>query len=231
MKRHLEPEIMDDLALDESKHVRALRGLSRINRWSRSPQILWPSIQAIARDSNLKVLRVLDLATGAGDVPIRLWQKARRCGLRLEIDGCDRSPRAVRYAQESFKSSGAEASFFPWDALEGPLPSGYDILISSLFLHHLDREQAVGLLRRMGQAARHGLVVNDLARSKRGWALAVVGTRLLSSSEVVHTDGPRSVRAAYTVGEARAMADEAGLSRATVVPVWPCRFLLTGRAC
>ena len=43
-------------------------------------------------------LRVLDVATGGGDVPIHLWSKARRAGLDLRIAGCDRNPSAVEFA-------------------------------------------------------------------------------------------------------------------------------------
>jgi hypothetical protein len=59
--------------------------------------------------------------------------------------------------------------------------------------------------------------------------LACAGTRLLSRSPVVHVDGPRSVAAAFTPAEALDLAQRAGLTGATVVRRWPCRFLLTWR--
>src|SRR5438093_515405 len=86
------------------------------------------------------------------------------------------------------------------DALWGlrePLPSEYDAVVSSLFLHHLTEEQAIELLRRMGTAGQM-VLVNDLVRSRTGYLLAWMGTRLLSRSEVVHFDGPRSVEGAFT---------------------------------
>ena len=71
------------------------------------------------------------------------------------------------------------------------------------------------------------VLVNDLERGLAGLTLAHLGTRLLSRSDVVHTDGPLSVRAAFTVPEVRALAAAAGLTGAVVVRRWPCRFLLT----
>ena len=62
-----------------------------------------------------------------------------------------------------------------------------------------------------------------------GWLLAHVGTRLLSRSWVVHTDGPRSVAGAFTVAELRELAAEAGLVGAEVAWRWPFRMLLTWR--
>jgi len=66
-------------------------------------------------------------------------------------------------------------------------------------------------------------VVDDLIRSRLGYALAWSGTRLLSRSWVVHTDGPLSVRAAFTPAELRRLAAEAGLTTAELVPFWPER--------
>jgi hypothetical protein len=117
--------------------------------------------------------------------------------------------------------------FFRLDALGDPLPADFDVLSCSLFLHHLAEDDAVGLLRRMAQAARRMVLVNDLIRSPLGYVLAWCGCRLLSRSPVVHFDGPASVAAAFTLGEARALADRAGLAGAVLTRHWPERFLLT----
>jgi len=221
---------MDDPALDAHRHVQALRGLERINRWSRAASILWPPIRDAASRRPGRSIRVLDVATGAGDLPIALWRLARRHRVPLSIDGCDVSPRAIEHAKRRASELGAEAGFLPLDALSGALPEGYDVVMSSLFLHHLDEAAAVGLLRRMREAAGKLVLANDLVRSPLGLGLAYAGTRLLSASPVVRVDGVRSVRAAWTVDEIGAMAARAGLDGATVSRRWPCRFLLRWEA-
>ncbi len=220
---------MDDPALDASEHLHALRGLSRINRISRSVPIVWEPIQALAREIGARPLQVLDIATGAGDVPIGIAQRAQRVGIRLQIDACDRSPRAVEYAHRQAEQAGVEVRFFELDALADPISSEYDVLMCSLFLHHLEDAQVVDLLRRMGGATRHLVVINDLIRSPASFLLVYLGTRLFSSSQVVHIDGPRSVRAAYTMQEIQAMAAQAGLKGANIARRWPCRYLLVWR--
>jgi SAM-dependent methyltransferase len=226
--RHLQPEIMDQPGLDRRRHVQALRGLERINFWSRSARILWPPLAALAGERRERPLRVLDLATGAGDVPLRLERLARRSGVPLEIEGCDVSPAAVEHARRRAAEAGLSARFFLQDVLTGPLPDGYDALVSSLFLHHLAEEQATDLLRRMAAAGRL-VLINDLLRSRAGWLLAYLGTRLLSRSDVVHVDGVRSVEGAFRLSEARDLAERAGLHGALVERRWPCRFLLRWR--
>jgi 2-polyprenyl-3-methyl-5-hydroxy-6-metoxy-1,4-benzoquinol methylase len=226
-QRQREPEIIDQPDLEESRHIQALRGLERINWWSGSARILWPSIRALARQVCGTPLRLLDLATGGGDVPLRLWRKACRAEIPLEIAGCDRSPTAVAHAQRAAAAQGANLRFFTWDALAGQLPGDYDVLTCSLFLHHLEEDQAIDLLARMAAAARHLVLINDLRRSSAGWLLAYLGTRVLSRSPVVHRDGPISVAAAFTLGEMRRLAEAAGLSGGVVTRRWPCRFLFS----
>jgi 2-polyprenyl-3-methyl-5-hydroxy-6-metoxy-1,4-benzoquinol methylase len=227
-RRRREPEIMDQPDLDPRRHVQALRGLERINALSGSARLLWPAIRGLAR-SSAAPLRLLDVATGGGDVPLRLWRRARKAGEALTVDGCDRSACAVGHARASAERLGADVRFFEWDALSGALPAGYDVVVSSLFLHHLDEEQAVDLLRRMAAAAGQLVLINDLERSVGGLMLAYVGTRLLSASPVVHVDGPLSVAAAFTRREVLALAARAGLRGVTVERRWPFRFLLTWR--
>lgn len=226
-QRRRQPEIMDDPALEQGRHFQALRGLARINAWSGSIRILWKPIAALARQMGVRSLRVLDVATGAGDVPLRLWHKARKTGLDLQIAGCDLSPAAVLYAQDRAVRQKAGVRFFTCDALREELPGGYDVVVSSLFLHHLDEGQGVELLRRMAQAAGRMMLINDLVRSWAGFALAYLGTRLLSASPIVHTDGPRSVEGAFTLDEVRVLAERAGLQGVGVARRWPCRYLLT----
>ena len=226
MQQYRQSELMDDPSLDVEQHVLALRGLERINWWSASVHTLWPPIQALVGEEPTGAFRVLDIATGAGDVPMTLWHRARRAGVQLAVDGCDHSPIAITHARQRAKQRQADVTFFEWDVLTQQIPQGYDVVTCSLFLHHLNEAHVVELLRAMAQAARRLVVISDLVRSRAGLALAYLGTRLLSTSAVVHVDGPRSVQAAYTIEEIRGLAMQAGMDDAAVLPCWPWRYRL-----
>jgi len=226
-QRRLQPEVMDQPGLERARHWHALRGLARINWLSGSAGILWPSIRRLAEESNDQPLRVLDVACGAGDLCIALYHRAARRGLRLHLEGVDISSQAIEYARTRAETASAKVHFFQQDVLAGDFSSAYDVVYSSLFLHHLTEEQAVNLLRVMARAAQKLLFMSDLARSRLGWAAAYLVTRLLTTSDVVHTDGPRSVEAAFTPAEVLRLASQAGLQNITVVRRWPFRFLLT----
>jgi SAM-dependent methyltransferase len=230
MQRRCQPEIMEQPDLDPAHHVGALQGLSRVNLWSRSSGILWAPLRGLALETSGRPLRVLDLATGAGDLPIRLWKKARRAGLDIELSGCDISPVAIEYATATAARAGATIRFFLHDVLQGEPLQGYDVVMASLFLHHQETEDAArNLLRRMADMAGRMVLINDLIRSPMHLLLAHAATRLLTTSYVVHADGPRSVAAAWTMAEALRLAEGAGLSGARTSWRWPFRFLLTWR--
>jgi len=226
--RDRHPELMDDPALAADAHHAALAGLSRANLLSLAPRTLWRPLAARIRRDPSRRWRLLDVATGAGDVPLALARRAKAASLPLDVSGCDLSDTAIDHATRRAKTAGLAATFFRRDLLADGVPPGYDFVICSLFLHHLDTPDAVRLLRSIGEAAGTLALVSDLRRTRTGYALAFAATRLLSRSRVVHTDGPLSVRAAFTIDEARTLAADAGLARRTrLTPAWPQRFLMT----
>jgi 2-polyprenyl-3-methyl-5-hydroxy-6-metoxy-1,4-benzoquinol methylase len=231
--RNLQPESMDQPGLDTGEHRHALDGIARINFVRASSLILWPPIRDLWRErqkaGDPRPVRVIDIATGGGDVPVRLWRRAKRKGLPLEVAGCDVSPVAVEHARQFAAEREADVSFFQLDLLAEPIPAGYDVVTCSLFLHHLTEEQAVTVLGKMRQAAGTLALVSDLARGRLGWWAARIGTRILTRSPMVHTDGVLSVEGAFTPEEALALAHKAGWDGATVQRKFPFRYLLAWR--
>jgi 2-polyprenyl-3-methyl-5-hydroxy-6-metoxy-1,4-benzoquinol methylase len=218
-------ELMDDPRLDPADHRRALAGLARINRVSRPAAGLWRPIERLAREQS-RTLRVLDVATGSGDTPLGLWKRAARSGLRMEVVGCDISPTAVAAARERAKELAAPVTFFEHDVLKADLPTGFDVVTCSLFLHHLDEPDAILLLQRMDRAARRLALVSDLDRSRMNYVLVWLASYFVGRTRVVRHDGPTSLRAAFTRAEALALADRAGLKGVTASSQFPARFLL-----
>lgn len=230
--RQRQPELMDQPGLDERAHRAALVGIGRVNNLSRIGQVLWREIDRIISERRLKRVRVLDLACGGGDLAFGLARHALRRGIDFSIDGHDISPIAIAHAKEQATTTKTEkVCFFVSDALNEPFgketDEPYDIIMCSLFLHHLKEEQVVHLLQKMAATARHAVIIDDLRRTHLGYGLAWMGCRLLTRSPMVHVDGPLSVEGAFTVDEACSLAEQAGLQNTRIAKHWPERFLMT----
>lgn len=224
--RRRDPEWMDEPHLDPGLHHDALVGLERINVVSLAVSAVWRPLASACERQSVGAVSVLDVACGAGDLVIGLALRARRAGLAASVHGCDISPRAVSHARARAAERGVDATFFEHDAIAEDLPRSYDVVVCSLFLHHLDEGAVTRLLHGLEAAARSLVIVTDLDRSLLGLVLAWLGTRLLTRSPVVHVDSLRSVRAAFTRAEAEALGRRAGLTRYRVTPIWPCRWRL-----
>lgn len=226
--RDRQPEVMDQPGLDPKEHAKALMGLRRINAISRCSAGLFRPIEALAITQPAKPLRVLELACGGGDTAIDLALMAKRKGLALDIHACDLNPEAVAIAQTNAVRRQAALNVFTADALAKPTDhNSFDVVYCTLFAHHLDELDVVRLLEVMALRSRKLVLVDDLIRSRLGFALAWIGTRLLSRSWVVHTDGPLSVRAALQPDEMKSIAMQAGLNNAQIKRSWPERYLLS----
>jgi SAM-dependent methyltransferase len=206
---------MDQPGLDPGEHGRALDALARVNFLSRTAEALASALRSFQQRRGLAHLRILDVASGGGDVADALARPG------WTVDGCDLSPTAVAHAQRR------GGRFFVHDALADSIPEGYDALTCSLFVHHLSEEQAIVLLRRFAESSARFVAISVLDRCRAGLWSAYVVTRLLTRSPVVHYDGPVSVRAAFTVPEIRELARRAGLQGVRVTHCWPFRWLLS----
>jgi len=225
--RNRQPEWMDEPELDVKAHRRALLGLRRINGVSRTSAHVWRPIAQLAERSRERPLRVLDLACGGGDVLIGCARRLLSLGLSVELHGIDRSETAIHAAAQLARRAKLGAvRFTRLDVLREELPVDYDVVMSTLFLHHLAEHEALQLLQRMAAAARRAVLIDDLLRSRSAYGLAWIACRVLTRSPIVRLDGPLSVRAAFTLEELRGLFDRAGLAAAKFQRHWPARVLI-----
>lgn len=229
MERNRVPELMDAADVDPIEHRRALNGLRRINAISRTASVMASPIAAFARERNLARLRILDVASGGGDVPIDFALALRGKGIDIELTLFDQSDVGLADARKRASKIGLPVQTRMGNAFTALPGQDYDVVTCSLFLHHLDRAECIAVMRQMKGAACGLIIVSDLERSRAGLIAAQVGCRLLSRSRIVHHDGPASVRGAWTQGELHELARDASLEGATLRRCFPWRLLLTCR--
>ncbi|MFT5301810.1 MAG: 2-polyprenyl-3-methyl-5-hydroxy-6-metoxy-1,4-benzoquinol methylase [Mariniblastus sp.] len=223
--RQLEPELMDDPMLDRLDHRQALGGLARAHAFSRTASQIWNQIQSSSALKNRKAFSILDVGCGDGYLLRKIHQLAGRAGKEVSLTGCDFSAAAIEFAREAANEATVPIDFCQLDVLKDELTQA-DVVINSLFLHHFSERDAVNILQKFASVATELVVVQDLARTKLGYGLCFVATRLLSRSRIVHVDGLLSVKAAFTVAEFQRMLRAAGIRQAKINKHWPERVTI-----
>ena len=175
-------------------------------------------------------MSILDLATGAADIPRAIVAWARQRRLPVRITAVDGNPEVLQIAQELCRGW-PEIHLARHDLRALPYPADhFDLVLCSQALHHFGSVDAATILRRIHMLARGGYIVNDLCRN---WLL--IGsmsflTRILTRSRVFQNDALQSCWAAFTVRELREMAEQAGLNNFRVTQHhWFFRVVLEGR--
>jgi len=154
-------------------------------------------------------LRVLDLGTGAGDIPRALVKRAREVGCPLEITAVDRQQPTLQIA-EKFSEGFPEIRYVRADFLNFDEGSLYDVVLCNLVLHHLDESDAIRLLRRCRELTRGVALVTDLRRSRLAQAGIFAVTEFIYRDAMTKHDARLSAERAFSFTELRKLAIAAG---------------------
>ena len=224
--RTYEPEVLDNETPPPETLGECYEFLKRTNRWLGGVRATLGRFRRFSRRwAPGERIRVLDVATGAADIPRALVKWARSRGFDLTVTALDLDPAALDFARRDAGRDGIH--YLCSDVLRMPcLEGSFDYVISSLFFHHLTDEQVLVVLRAFDRIARRGIVVNDLIRRWRAWFWTKVFT--VFSNSILQNDGPLSVRKSLTVGEAEDLVARAGLPYLRVRTHFGHRMTISG---
>ncbi|MFB6374155.1 MAG: methyltransferase domain-containing protein [Bradymonadaceae bacterium] len=180
-------------------------------------------------DRDMSQLSVLDVGTGNGAIPRQFARWGRQNGITMDIVGIDLLDSAIDQARRD--SAGIEGLFFETVDLFDLDPGmrRFDVVHSSLVLHHFDDGEAARALDKMAALSKLGVIVNDLHRHPVHWLSSKVFVPLFTRNEISHHDGPVSILRAFTRRELVDLAQQADFSSFTLEWVFPFRWLLVGR--
>jgi ubiquinone/menaquinone biosynthesis C-methylase UbiE len=209
-RRAEENEIMDDLREPVDEFAAAYRELELINRWL-------GGVRAIQRFvPHESSLLILDIAAGACDIGDALVQR-----LHCTIVALDLNANGLKRSRNVLPVVG--------DALHLPFrDNSFDIVMSSLFFHHLPSESCVRVLEQMWRIAKRIVIVNDLHRHAFAYFSIRALTLMFSRSRMVRHDAPVSVRRAFRPMELQDIASQAGIP-AEIHRSFPYRLVLVAR--
>lgn len=210
MKRSFDPAVLE--MMDRPQPVspeleRDLERLRQLNRWFGSYRLISFFMRRWIMPG--AHMRVVDLATGSGDIPRLLVNHGRRIGAQIVVDAVDQQAATLEIAR-TLSAGYPEISYHEANILEWDCTQGYDIALCSLVLHHFSDDDAVKLLRRCRALSNRFVLVSDL---RRGFLLRTgvyTLTALIFREPMTRFDARLSAQRAFSFAEMRELATRAG---------------------
>ena len=195
--RSSEMEIMDDFSMEGVLFRDTLDKLEIINRFLGGNSVTIKGLKKLLKNqSKNKTITIVDLGCGNGDVLRDVSKFGRKNNYSFKLIGIDANPAAIDYARELSKEY-SELSFKTIDILsEDFKKQSYNVVLCTLFLHHLKNEELISFLKKTTENATIGVVVNDLHRHKLAYYLfKLIG--FFIKNKMVRQDGLTSVLRAF----------------------------------
>jgi 2-polyprenyl-3-methyl-5-hydroxy-6-metoxy-1,4-benzoquinol methylase len=186
---------------------RDLLNLRRLNRYFGSYRLVLKFVGYWIKPGDR--LRIVDLATGSGDIPRLIIDHARRIGAQVEIDALDRQAATLEIARE-LSAGYPEISYTEANILEWNPGKTYDIVLCSLVLHHFSNEDAVRVLQRCRELSNKFVLVSDLRRGPLATAGVYLLTALIFREPMTRYDARLSAARAFSFPELHELARQAG---------------------
>jgi 2-polyprenyl-3-methyl-5-hydroxy-6-metoxy-1,4-benzoquinol methylase len=213
------PELMDRPQPLTRELERDLANLRSFNRWFGGHGLVRHFLRRWLKPN--EKARILDVATGSGDIPRLIADHARRQNVSVHIDAIDQQESTIEIAHR-LSAAYPEINFycadlFEWNSspglkLDGLKPSSfpYDIVLCSLALHHFTNNDAVRALQKIRELSRARVLLADLRRARWLSCAVYFVTATIYRDEMTKTDARLSAARAFSFVEMRELAERAG---------------------
>jgi 2-polyprenyl-3-methyl-5-hydroxy-6-metoxy-1,4-benzoquinol methylase len=202
-----EPELMDRPQPVTAELERDLRNLRQLNRYFGSYALLDDFVARWIKPG--ADMRIVDLATGSGDIPRLIVDHARRVGATVQVTALDQNGATLEIARR-LSADYPEIGFIEANMLKWQPESGYDLVLCTLALHHFSDDDAVGVLRRCRELSKRFVLVSDLRRGVVASAGVFILTATIFREPMTKVDGRLSAARAFSFAELGELARRAG---------------------
>ncbi|WP_442591095.1 methyltransferase domain-containing protein [Pedobacter sp. AW31-3R] len=166
------PELMDDFEMEGEVLRDALDKIASINRLLGGNRLSLEGVEMLLQGlAKTRVIRIVDMGCGNGDMLRTLSGYASRNGWTFELIGIDANRFTVTHAS-ALSRNYPDISYLCTDIFQEVLTAdSYDIILCTLTLHHFKDDDITWLLQQFKSAAKLGFVINDLQRSSIAYYL------------------------------------------------------------
>ena len=190
-------ELMDDFSMKGELLRDSLVKLGTINKWLGGNAITLDGLRnLLIGQPKDRTYTIVDLGCGHGDMLRLVADYGRKHKYSFNLIGIDANKDAIDYAVDLSKEY-SELSFKHLDVFSGEFRTlDYDIVLSTLFLHHLNLDEIHSLLKILTSTATLGIVINDLHRNRLAYGLFKLLGVMISNRMIVE-DGLTSILRAF----------------------------------
>lgn len=227
-RRASTPELMDAEDSDYETFRACLVDLAKVNRLTLAYRPTLAFLDRLAEAKRLpqgRPLAVADVGSGYGDMLRAIDRWARRRGVPVSLTGVDLNPWSARAAAEA-TPKGRPLSWVTANAFDYRPEDGFDLVVSSLFAHHLDDHSVARFLAWMDATARIGWFVNDLHRHPVPYYGFLALSRAMRWHRFVQHDGPVSITRAFAAADWRRLLAQARIPESGTGIEWWTPFRL-----
>lgn len=210
MKRRFDPAVLEMMDRPQPVSMELegdLRNIRQLNRWFGSHRLVSQFVRRWIEPGDK--LRIIDLATGSGDIPRLIVDYAREIGAEVEIDAIDKQSATLEIARK-LSVDYPEIFYSEANILEWQTAKAYHLVLCSLVLHHFSDEEAVRVLRRCRELSRKFVLVSDLRRGLVATAGVYFLTALIFREPMTRYDARLSAARAFSFKELDKLARQAG---------------------
>jgi 2-polyprenyl-3-methyl-5-hydroxy-6-metoxy-1,4-benzoquinol methylase len=209
--RSNEPELMDDFSMKGDLLRDTLDKLGKINKWLGGNHVTLDGIKKLLKNqSKDKLITIIDLGCGHGEILRLIGDYGRQEGYKFKLIGIDANQDAIDYATE-LSQDYEELTFENIDIFSEEFHDlDYDVVLSTLFLHHFNQDEIHNLLKIITSRAKLGIVVNDLHRNKVAYGLFKLLSLVISNHMIVQ-DGLTSILRAFKRDELESISKQLNL--------------------
>ncbi|WP_282042091.1 methyltransferase domain-containing protein [Winogradskyella flava] len=204
-------EIMDDFSMKGELLRDTLDKLGQINKWLGGNHVTLNGLKELLKDQPKdKTYTIVDLGCGHGDILRLIADYGRHHNYSFHLIGIDANQDAIQYANELSKDYG-ELTFKNLDIFSKDFENlDYDMVLSTLFLHHFNQNEIHTLLKKLTAKSKLGIVINDLHRNKMAYGLfKLLG--LVISNHMIVQDGLTSILRAFKRDELESISEQLNL--------------------
>jgi 2-polyprenyl-3-methyl-5-hydroxy-6-metoxy-1,4-benzoquinol methylase len=218
-------EIMDDFNLEGENLRDALDKIAKINQLLGGNSLTLLGVKSLLKNASSDTeITIVDVGCGNGDMLRILADYGLKNNLKFKLIGIDANNFTVNHAI-SLSKKYSNISYRREDIFDKAFAElEYDIVLSTLVLHHFKEDEIIKTLRLFYTNAKLGIVINDLQRSLIAYRLFQALCFVFRLNPLSREDGLISILRGFKKEDLIRFSEKLNFKKYTIEWRWAFRY-------